>query len=415
MVDVRDNAEIPYIFQAVALSLALFWIGPESSRDGCGWAREWPFLIIYATRRQMDLVDLQITDLSRGGSGVAREPNGRVVFVPFTAPGDRVRVRITEAETRYAQGELVEILEPSAVRQTPKCAVFGRCGGCQWQHLPYELQWKTKAGGVAHALTRVAVQAPRLEELPADQIWEYRNRVQLRGERDSLGFYAPKSNRIVPIDRCEIARPEINSSLVATREEARKFNRPYKVEIEALENGQVRKAWNRGHAAWGFRQVHDGQNLKLREWVRSSITPGLPLLDLFGGSGNLSLSLIETQPQIDCVDLGVPRERPQELPESFQFHRSSVVEWLENRASDGKSWSAILDPPREGLAENFGRIASSFEKLGVRELVAVGCDVDAWARDLSRWTKKGWRIQKIAVLDLFPQTPHVESLALLSR
>lgn len=363
----------------------------------------------------MDTIDLKITDLSRAGSGVAREPGGRVVFVPLTAPGDRVRVRITEAESRYAQGELVEILEPAAIRVTPPCSVFGRCGGCQWQHLPYELQWKTKSEGVLHALKRVAVEAPAPEYLPAEKIWEYRNRIQLRGEGGSLGFYARGTNEVVPIERCEIARPEINSSLAEIREEGKKFSKPYKVEVEVSEAGEVRKAWNRGHAAWGFRQIHDEQNEKLRRWVQSQITPGLPVFDLFGGSGNLSLQLLERQPEIHCVDLGVPRERPVGLSESFQFHRAPVADWLARRSPDGKSWSAILDPPREGLERDHTKIATAIEKLGVREIVAVGCDVDAWARDLSRWVKRGWTLERIAILDLFPQTAHVESLAKLRR
>src|SRR4051812_46602980 len=95
---------------------------------------------------------LRITDLSRGGAGVSRDPSGRVVFVPYSAPGDLVRVRIVEAEKRYAQGEILEILEPSVERQVPPCPVFGKCGGCQWQHLPYSLQWSTKSKGLLHAL-----------------------------------------------------------------------------------------------------------------------------------------------------------------------------------------------------------------------------------------------------------------------
>lgn len=383
--------------------------------------------------------DLQITDISRSGPGVARDSEGRVIFVPYTAPGELARVRIIESKRpdkreskkRYAQGELLEILTPSGVRQKPRCPVFSRCGGCQWQHLPYELQWKTKKSGLEHALSRVNVKVGRtiepdsrtsvqIEDLPAEVIWEYRNRVQLRGEftgeRVILGFYGPKSHDVIPIERCDIARAEINDSLPATREEAKKLNRPFKVEIEVAEDGAVHKSWNQGHAAMGFRQVHDAQNEKLRSWVLSAITPGLPLLDLFGGSGNLSLQFIGKSPEIHCVDLSVPRVRPSHCPESFHFHRSSVVNWVkafqEKGGAQGKKWSAVLDPPREGLGSDFTPILEALEKIGVVELLLVGCDVDAWARDFSRILKRGWKFKRIAALDLFPQTPHVESLAL---
>lgn len=378
-----------------------------------------------------DSVELVVTDISRSGPGVAREASGRVVFVPFTAPGDRVRVRVLknkrDTKARYAEGVLLEVLEPSAVRVKPRCPAFSRCGGCQWQHLPYELQWKTKSAGVVHALERVNVKTVgptlesgiRIEELPADLIWEYRNRVQLRGEhsRDGtiLGFYGARSHEVIPIERCDIARAEINAAWPETLQESKKFHKPFKVELEVAEDGALHKSWNQGHAALGFRQVHDAQNEKLRNWVRENISPGRPLLDLFGGSGNLSAQFIGHVPEIHCVDLSVPRVKPASFPESYSFHRAPVGEWINSFSGKGKTWSAILDPPREGLGSEFTPLFEALERIGVAEVVLVGCDADAWARDVSRILKRSWQLKRAAVLDLFPQTPHVESLAVFSR
>lgn len=362
---------------------------------------------------------LRITDLARSGSGVGRDESGRVVFVPLTAPGDLVRVKLTSEEKRYAEAELIELIEASPERVRPRCAVFGRCGGCQWQHLPYELQWRTKLKGVRHALDRVQVQVPeKVEELPAERVWEYRNRIQLRGERGSLGFFARRSNDSVYIDRCEIARPELNARIGALREHAHSLSRPYKVEVEVLADGKVREMWNARTAAMGFRQVHDEQNEKLKAWVVSAITPKRVLLDLFGGSANLSVGLAARMARVECVDVSAPADRPADAPSNVVYHRAAVMPWLVKRSSRGRlegALSAILDPPREGLAEHFGDIASSLEALGCDELVAVGCDPDSWARDISRFCRRGWRVDRVAVLDLFPQTAHVESLALLTR
>jgi tRNA/tmRNA/rRNA uracil-C5-methylase (TrmA/RlmC/RlmD family) len=359
-------------------------------------------------------MELEITDLSRGGAGVARDDTGRVVFVPFTAPGDRVLVKISGSKKNYAQGELVEVLRPSPSRVKPPCPVFGRCGGCQWQHLPYDLQWKTKVAGAGHALARANVAVPAFEELPAERIWEYRNRVQARGEGDLLGFLEPGSQRLVPVERCWIARPEINAAWAETKREGARRTGRYKVEIEVLPDGAVRKSWNSGHAAGGFRQVHDEQNEKLRGWVGGALTKGRRLFDLFGGDGNLSLPIAREMTAVECVDTGSPREAPAGAPAGFRFDRSSVLPWL-LRQSVARPTSVILDPPREGLGDGFAEIASSLERLGADELVAVGCDPDAWARDVSRFLKRGWRLERAAALDLFPQTPHVESLALLRR
>lgn len=359
--------------------------------------------------KDAEILTLTISDLSRGGAGVAKEANGRVVFVPYTAPGDEVRVRIVEEDRRYAQAELVEIVKPSPDRVTPPCPVFGRCGGCQWQHLPYEAQWRTKVRGVRHALARVQVAPPaEFGEFPAPRAYGYRNRVQLRGFKGELGYFAARSHTLVPADACPIARPEINADWDETRREGEGFEKPYKVELEALAGGAVRRVWNAAHGAEGFRQVYDEQNERLREWVAKVLTPGSRLLDLYGGAGNLSLGLASRMAAIECVDVNVPADASG-TPPNFSFHRSPVLPWLIRRASGPKADAAIVDPPRAGLGGDLTEIALTLGRLGCREVVAVGCDPDSWARDLARWAKHGFVLSRAAVFDFFPQTPHVEA------
>lgn len=361
-----------------------------------------------------DLFTVQITDLAASGGGIARDESGRVLFVPLSAPGDRLKVRVTKAERRYAEAEIVEILEPSPERVQPRCAVFGKCGGCSWQHIPYPTQWRTKARGLEHMLARRQIALPRpLEEFPADESWGYRNRVQLRGEGTRIGFLQRRSLELVPIERCEIARPELNASLKRLRAEGAQKRRPYKVEIEAMPDGSVRESWNAGHAALGFRQVNDAQNEKIRRWLASALTPGSVLYDLYGGSGNFSLPLAQAMPEIHCVDVG-SRPAP-DAPAHLHFHRAAVVPWLlrQKAPSTNRRASAILDPPREGLDRDFAEIESGLRRLGVNEIAAVGCDANAWAQDVARFLRTGWRLERVAAFDLFPQTPHIEGIALL--
>ncbi len=359
------------------------------------------------------ILELSVSDLARGGAGVAKSADGLVVFVPFTAPGDRIRARIVKKEKRYAQADLVEVIEPSPLRNKPRCPVFGECGGCQWQHLPYEVQWKTKSQGVLHALRRLQVPLPEIrEELPAEHIWEYRNRIQLRGFGRELGFFAPRTRDLVPIERCEIARPEINASIAEARQELTHLKKPSKVEIEVLPNQKVLRTWNAPHAAAGFRQIHDEQNLKLQKWVFENLSTGNTLLDLFGGNGNLSLPVVSKMKHIHCIDLSSPTKS--DVPANFSFHKASVLTWLLKHSPENQEpVSAIVDPPREGLEMDLPEIAKALEKWNARELIAVGCDPDSWSRDIHRWIQRGWKLEKMAVLDLFPQTIHVESLALL--
>lgn len=369
----------------------------------------------------MNPITVTIHDVARGGSGVGRLESGEVVFVPYTAPGDVVSVNITEKTKSYSHGEIVEILQPSKDRAEPLCPSFTKCGGCSWQHLPYSLQFETKKKGVLQALKRAGVKTDSIEvdEMPAKNGYFYRNRIQLRGNpiEKSLGFFEKNSKNTFTIEDCKISRKEINEALPQIRKEATKFTQPYKVEIEVNEEGTARWAWDKKNASFGFRQVNDEQNIHLQNWVKNNIGSADLLLDLYGGAGNLSRQLTSQFNEIHCVDTNVPTDKPLELPESFSFYRASVVWWLQN-APQNKNFSSavILDPPREGLGVDFAQIEFALsQKFDPETIVLVGCDADSFARDTLRFTQKGYSLTRIGVLDLFPQTPHVESLAVFKK
>ena len=366
----------------------------------------------------MDTLDLTIHDLSRGGAGVGKDSNGRIVFVPYTAPGDLVRVEILSTKKNYAQAKLLEVLKPSSERIQPKCPVFTQCGGCDWQHLPYELQWSTKVKGALQALKRSGLDITKmeglipLEEFQAANPWNYRNRIQLRGEGDKVGFYKRGSkDTLVAFDRCEITRNEINDALPEIRKEGAQLGTPYKVEIDVTPQGKVRTAWNAKHAALGFRQINDEQNEVLKKWVISHLKKDRVLLDLYGGNGNFSLGLVSQMKHIHCVDVGAHTSKPQP---GIEFHKSGVAKWLQTYRSQQQA-SAILDPPREGLGDDFTSIEAALSKNGVDEILLIGCDEDAWAKDCIRLHNQGWKLVKLAFFDLFPQTKHVESVAKWTR
>jgi tRNA/tmRNA/rRNA uracil-C5-methylase (TrmA/RlmC/RlmD family) len=401
------------------------------------------------------LKGLKIQDLSRGGNGVTREvaaagtlggDKPRVLFVPLTIPGDIVTVKVVAEERRFATAEVVEIESPSPDRVKAPCAVFGKCGGCTWQHVPYATQWKTKLAGALHALSRTEVKLPAraVEEFPAANPWNYRNRVQLRArpaigpdgktvDGVTLGYFGRRSKDLVGVSRCEIAREELNAVLEETRAEAEAMieekitkgepSPEVKVEIEVLPDGTTRKAWNARHGALGFRQVNDDQNAKLQAYVRENIAEGAHFFDLYGGAGNFSYDDAARYSFVECVDTGSPEGGFEGQPENYRFFRGDVPRWLDRRTKEFEKGvfkpkgpiEVVLDPPREGLGDQSNKIAASLERLKSKKIVAVGCDPDSWARDLSRLAKHGWRVEKIAIFDLFPQTPHVESVAVLVR
>ena len=126
------------------------------------------------------LEDITITDVAAEGNAVARTADDMVVFIPFGAPGDVVDVKVTKKKKSYAEGTILNMKKPSDIRVEPRCEHFTICGGCRWQHLPYEVQLKCKQQQVFDALTRIAhVPFPEITPiLGSKEIWEYRNKME---------------------------------------------------------------------------------------------------------------------------------------------------------------------------------------------------------------------------------------------
>lgn len=169
------------------------------------------------------LLELTVTDMLADGQGVGRTPEGQVVFVHGALPDERVRVRITGAKARHLVAELIEILEPSRDRITPRCPVFGRCGGCQTQHMDYHAQLAWKHRVVVEALRRIgSLRAVSVAPtIGADDPWAYRNKMALvaraQSERIDLGFYRARSHELVPIHTCAVLLPQLQADLTALR------------------------------------------------------------------------------------------------------------------------------------------------------------------------------------------------------
>ncbi|MBI1922442.1 MAG: class I SAM-dependent RNA methyltransferase [Geobacter sp.] len=178
---------------------------------------------------------VNIEKMAFGGSGFGRV-DGKACFVPFTAPDDEVRIRTIRDKHSYMEGEIVEIVTPSPVRVTPPCPVFGRCGGCDWQHLSYERQLAAKHEIFAETLYRIArVGAEQiLPIVPSPQQYGYRSRIQLKLRHVSgelhVGFYRSGSHFVVDLPgRCAVAHPGINALLDGVATLIRNFPEPDKV------------------------------------------------------------------------------------------------------------------------------------------------------------------------------------------
>ena len=162
---------------------------------------------------------LDVTTLAHGPDAIGRH-EGCVIFVPGTAPGDRVRVRVVERHGNYARAELVHRCRAGAVHRAPPCPWTAECGGCPWQHIAYDAQVAAKEQNVREALRRIAgVAAARpMPIVAAPDEWAYRHRIRLHvGAGGTLGFRRPRSHALVAIEHCLIAEPELSAALAPLR------------------------------------------------------------------------------------------------------------------------------------------------------------------------------------------------------
>jgi 23S rRNA (uracil1939-C5)-methyltransferase len=387
-------------------------------------------------------VSVEITGLAPGGDAVGRQEGGdgggRATFVPFAAPGERVRARLQRVRARVAWAELVAIERPSALRVAPPCPLFTRCGGCQWQHVDGQAQRQAKGAFVSRAL---GVEVGEASAVGPD--YGYRERARFALGRDAggapvIGFRARRSHEIVDVPACPLLAPPLAETLPALRSWAGAAGSASAsagallvqggregVVVAKLGDRMVRAAGPsiealdpRDPAGWpdvsepggaelrippgAFAQVGSAANQALVAAVAEAVgeDPGR-VLELHAGSGNFTRLLVQRSAEVVATD--GDREAVQRgqraVPRARWYEGPSVPA----TAAD----TVVVDPPREGLDERaFARAAAARQRV-----VYVSCDPQTLARDRDRLERRGLRLQRARALDLMPQTHHVEVVA----
>lgn len=380
-----------------------------------------------------ELLDVTIEKLSFGGNGIARK-DGVVLFIPFSAPGDQLQIKISEIKKRHATGEIVKIIQPSSARENPICKVYGKCGGCNWQHLKYEEQLRAKEE-IVHDFLKQVSGAGDFEFLPiisSPREFEYRNRVQLKYRRlkngSAFGFYGKGSHEIVDINSCPLMEKELSALIPKKRVELEKSGAEdlEKVELSLFTSGLGEQD--------GFTQVNRFQNEALIKaalaWAEAKSYD--LIYDLYAGSGNFTFPLSESAPKsktigVELHDGAAKLARAKILkqnlsPKTFEFYCSDVEIYLKRQAigSPNKKSIVLLDPPRAGCTEY---IMKSLALASVDKILYISCDPAALTRDLNWFFKYSslengkpkFKISRAQAFDMFPQTHHVETLVELVR
>lgn len=382
----------------------------------------------------MDPVELTIESLAAGGDGVGRAPDGRVVFVPFTAPGDRVRVVLREVRPRYARARVETLLEPGPARTDPLCAVFGTCGGCSWQHVDYSAQLDAKARILSDALARIASlkTGEPIPVTPSPAPYGYRGRTRLLARGGRIGYRRRRSHALCSIRRCPVLVPELDARLAQLADEPPGGE----CEIElATAGGEVRAVLLRGGPGPPLELEVGGDRVgfspgvfaqsnahllgPLADAVHEAAGKGRLALELFAGAGFLTLGLARRFTELVAVESSAEAvsDLRRNLCAAGLEHVETRCESVEQTLARPIHGAAapdliVLDPPRVGLHAGG---AEALARVGASRIVYLSCEPSTLARDLGVLADRGYALRSVRGFDLFPQTPHVEALAVLER
>jgi 23S rRNA (uracil1939-C5)-methyltransferase len=416
---------------------------------------------------------VKIEKLIYGGMGFGRV-DGKAIFVSGGVPDDLLEVTVVSDKRTFAEAKIERIIKPSPERTGPKCTVFGKCGGCQWQHFNYPLQLKAKEQILTETLLRIGgFKELNIEPIvPSPNEYGYRDRVTLSAWLEDgnfrLGYHEKEELSRVPISGCPIASEEINSEIKNLNEfflrdeyDSLPFNRinivsdgkrAY-VTFYCITNGPEGYVYsgskkdhelNEAFKCLGFQDhgehvfqfeslglnfysvpsVFIQANRRINEQLVSTVLDWAKLqgneevLDLFSGVGNFSLHLAKSARKVLGVDIskmGVSlarRNSKANMIGNVRFVCSSVASFLRNNFHRRAKFDlVILDPPREGARD----ILEDLLKLSPKRMIYVSCNPSTLARDLKSLTEKDYKLEKICPFDMFPQTFHIESVASLRK
>jgi len=387
-----------------------------------------------------ELLEVELTGVGPDGAATGAL-DGETVSAAFGLPGERVIVAVLERREGHIDGRTLHVLRPSPDRVEPPCPYFGTCGGCQWQHVTYERQLAYKRDNVATRLAEAGfADVPVAPTLPAPSAYAYRNhaRFSIGRKFGELGYTTHHQHRFFRVDACPIMNPRINEVLAATQRRAAGHqlavrvgartgdllvqprqdapDLPYESGQTSLEEELLGRRYRVSAAA--FFQVNTAQAERLIATARDllDLRESDVLLDLYCGVGTFGLALASGVRRVIGVEesaaaLKDARVNAADL-DNVEFLIGRAEDVLASLASLAEPVDAVIvDPPRVGCRPG---ALDALLRLTPRKLVYVSCDPASLARDLRVLVDGGFALRAVQPVDMFPQTAHVETVALLT-
>lgn len=373
----------------------------------------------------MSRLTVEIDSLAHGGAGVGRD-DGRVVFCHGGVPGDTVEAEVRKDRGRYLEAEVTSVLRPSGFRIAPPCPVFDRCGGCDWQMISLDGQRQAKREIILSQLRHLGgFEDPPVGETRAvSPGFRYRNRIDLRVWQGRPALYEAGSHRPVPIEDCPLVLEPIAGRIAALEPPAqvdRVTIRASTATGEIVEMARRDGRWEKGrlHEVVGghrfrvsgraFFQVNTSGAEALVDLVGEiGVGPGDTLLDGYAGGGLFSATVGGRAARVVAVE----SDRQALADLAVNVPDVEVVARPFERAELPPASVAVVDPPRRGLGADGVNVLLGASPA---RLAYVSCDPASLARDLRLLVDAGFRLERVTPVDMFPQTHHIEAVALLYR
>lgn len=386
---------------------------------------------------------VHIDGLTHEGQGVGRI-NGKAVFVENALPDEIVDIAILQDHPQYAQARVVQFHQTSTQRTTPFCTYFGRCGGCQLQHLAPEAQYHWKQRNFFSQLEQQLDTRKLQHDTPTQKSTQaYRRRAKFvlvkdpKTKQTRLGFRQIHSHQVIDIESCPILIPPLNQAYQTLRfdlcPQASRQAKEYKLlatdqgvwlNNEAINHTTQQPSYTIDglqlhFEPTGFIQVNESVNLDLIHTAIEWLSPqhNGHLLDLFCGIGNFSLPLATKFKQVTGVDLDATaiafaeRNAKTNNLDNTDFFSADLFQPFDHQAWWQQTYDAILlDPGRQGAQYVCQQLSQQ-----TNTLLYVSCNSSTLIRDLKILEQHGFRLKKAAVFDMFPHTSHYESMVLLQR
>lgn len=430
-------------------------------------------------------LSLSVTQLDHLGAGIAQH-QGKVVFVPGALPGETVTAQLIEQKKRYAKAKLIKIDQTAEKRAAPECEYYGRCGGCDLQHMALSGQREHKQVALDELMSKACrtdkthTHSFELISALTGEPWGYRRRARLATHFDkkaktlNLGFRAASSTQVIAVKHCKVLAPDLSQLISPLSEVLNKLSSKRSlghVELTQADNAKfvVIRVVNKlseadvgllaefasEHSVSVLMQDDDSQCINverandvlpqysLANDIRLDFSPGnfiqvngdinlamvnqavdwlAPtssdrVLDLFCGMGNFSLALAKTGAEVIGVE-GVPAMVEQAKDNARQNNLTNVEFFHADLSADMSEapWmrsvdKLLLDPARAGAFE----VLHLLDTMQPEIVVYVSCNPASLSRDASVLFEKGYSLSRVGLIDMFPQTHHIEAMAMFIK